>query len=71
MARWPASRSIDVEHVPTPQVPVPPEYEGSNNVLAYCPEVHAHRIEAAAGLRAGGATWRMPMNAEPPSVVAR
>jgi len=60
-----------VEHVPTAEMPLPPEYEGSNNVLAYCAEVHAHRIEAAAGLRAGGATRRMPMNAEAPSLVSR
>ncbi|MBL8385137.1 MAG: FkbM family methyltransferase [Burkholderiales bacterium] len=60
-----------VAHQPTPERPLPPEFARGDNVLAFQPDAHAARVAALAGLRAGGATPRLPMKAPPvPNVVA-
>jgi FkbM family methyltransferase len=54
-----------VPHVPTEQAPFPAAYVDGYNIIAYVPAVHQERIEALAGLHAGGATPKLPMTPAP------
>jgi FkbM family methyltransferase len=42
-----------VEHVPSPSIPLPPQYEYGYNVIAYFPEKHGGRVERLDRLRSG------------------
>ena len=54
-----------VEHRPSESQPLPAEYEMGYNVLAYVPDAHRERVQAAAPLRAAAGPQLLAMDPPP------